>query len=62
MTCPKCGSKMKVIDTRTFNNVCLRAYKCTKCDNKFYTHESETSVNAYSRFVYNLRRLKEDLV
>ena len=35
MICPKCGSKMKVVDTRTYNNVCLRAYKCLKCDNRF---------------------------
>lgn len=61
MICPKCGSKMKVVDTRTYNNVCLRAYKCLKCNNRFYTNECETSVNAYSRFVYNLRRLREEL-
>ena len=39
MICPKCGSKMKTIDSRECENVRIRQYKCLKCNRMEFTKE-----------------------
>ena len=37
--CPKCGWKLKVIETRYTSKVVMRIRECTECKKRFYTKE-----------------------
>jgi len=39
MRCPKCGAKLKCIDSRGSGNTRIRKYKCGKCGFEDYTKE-----------------------
>lgn len=39
MTCPRCDTKLKCIETRARKNVVHRRYACPKCDERYSTIE-----------------------
>lgn len=41
MTCPYCGGKSRVVDTRHNPDCTIRRYRCTECHSRFYTEESD---------------------
>lgn len=41
MVCPKCGEKLKVVDSANTSDEILRKRKCTKCEHTLYTIEYE---------------------
>ena len=45
MTCPKCGGKTAVINSREPNNECVvRRRKCVNCEYRFTTKEYESDL------------------
>lgn len=57
MKCLSCGSKMKVMDSRTMNNEVFRRYVC-KCGERLYTKESIDSGAKKKISQININRYK----
>ncbi len=48
MTCKNCGERLGVVDVKTYDNVCVRKYKCKHCGAKFFTEERESTKYRFS--------------
>lgn len=58
MNCPKCKGKTKVTDCVNTNNSVIRGRKCTICNHKFYTEESNHNDDELKRTLNKLRHGK----
>ena len=64
MLCPHCGSKTKVMDSRSNGKSVFRRRKCNKCGAIFFTSESvEPSGDAFHKLfnIYQNRRKYSNL-
>lgn len=59
MLCKKCGERLGVVNVSTYNNVCVRKYKCKHCGEKYFTEERECTRYVYSRYTSFKNELKE---
>ena len=57
MICPKCQSKMRVLDTRHGENITYRRYRC-ECGSYLYT--TETQDGKAKREITNLIRIAKE--
>lgn len=61
MNCPKCGGKAKVYEGIKENDNIYRRYKCTSCNNVFYTKTEviETDCDKEEFFIRRRKRERE---
>ena len=55
MTCPRCGSRTRVIDSGTDGKMTYRYHKCKQCGYKFYTAEQVVDWLDGGAALYRLR-------
>jgi len=62
MTCPVCGEKTSVAETKNLGDHVIRRRRCTVCDYDFYTEEIDNpSVEAEFRELYAARNKERKL-
>lgn len=59
MTCPVCGGRSIVTDSRSDCEGVYRRRKCVECEHNFYTSEYESDSSSYNRIMYNKKHNKK---